>query len=238
MDVAKAKHLLELLRRRTVERGATAGEAAQAAALAEKLINRFGLDGDSAKYSETVQMKQNRFPEWAETLASAIQRRFGCDAIVTEKRGTRCTVRFVGQEHTVGVARWLFLAVLGDLMQAAQREGRKAGMKGPRLVKFRNRFLYAAAWSVFCRLNEKHIERMRLEWQSQREKEQSERPEPRCNAKPKTLTRKQLQDELFDTNAALAGYRTGDQVSLSADVIGTEQEPLRLAAPCATGGEV
>lgn len=153
MNKQDAAKLLERLRLRTEARGATAAEAAAAAELAERIIQRYGLDRDSAAAgSETHVLGQNRLPSYAAVLATAMTRRFGCSGDYTWSRGERCVVRFQGPEHACRVACWLFAAVVRDLDRMAAEHVATRQVKGAGSYRLRNRFRLGAAWEVHRRL--------------------------------------------------------------------------------------
>lgn len=154
IDRERAKRLLRLLRLRTESRGATAAEAAASAELAAKLIDRYGLDAsDSETVEDGVTLDQRRFPRWANVLAWSISDRFSVKGKYFTQVGQPSRVVFIGAEHRVGVACWLFLAVASDLRKRAARDSQQVGVSGSAKTVFQGEFLVAAAWEVYRRLN-------------------------------------------------------------------------------------
>lgn len=230
MNVEKAKHLLSMLRNRTEQRGATPAEAAQAAVLAEKLIKRFGLDELSPEETEqTIELKHKIFPLWASTLAWAVRKRFKCETTFTRQVGARSTVTFRGAEHNVTVATWLFMAVGKDLHRSARVHAWKANLKGPAMVRFRNRFLNAASWEVFERLNPREVE-LAISEASEAVIEKPKRScKPRKRKKP---TKQELERQLLDSQAFMSGVVAGQQVQIGTDVLGGDSKPKLLEHQC------
>lgn len=224
----KARRLLEMLRMRTEARGATPAEAAQAANLAEKLIKRFGLQSDGKAKQET-ELDSKVFPTWARVLAWGICDRFELEGQYTRQKGKRAAAIFLGAEHNASVGCWLFDAVATDLQRSACNDARAAGLKGARLVVFRNAFLRAAAWEVYRRLNAKQIERRRIEAeQSAAAEGDTHEPRRKAKKKPRSLSKADQRAEQIRTAAMLSGIKAGREVAISADVIGDDSETLAL----------
>lgn len=220
-DVERAKSLLRKLQARTEARGATAAEAAAAAELAAKLIERYGLDQcEPETTSDSVEMRQKRFPSWAVVLGMAMSERFDVQAYYTRRTGDRSTCRFVGLEHRVRVACWLFRAVSTDLQKVVERDAERVGVTGSNKVVFRNEFLRSAAWEVYRRLH--------ADW---RDKLAGpiEKHEARKRKTRKTRTRRLAKREAHSDLAFFLGRQAGNQVSLSTDVLA---EPARQPALC------
>ncbi len=212
MNIDKAKRLLAHLRNRTEARGATAAEAAQAAELAERIMRRFGLD-DQATVDEKLELEMPTkvFPVWARILMWALESRFGVSGQYVIRRGEQSRAQFVGPEHRVSVAAWLFRAVGNDLHKASDRTAREAGYTGPELVKFRNSFSTSAAWEVY----------MRLLPRSKRSKVDDE--PPKTNRRP----RKSKPMSYTEFAAISTGSAFGRTVPLDTNAIG-ETETLAL----------
>lgn len=221
MNRDQAKALLERLRMRTEARGATPAEAAQAAELAERIIRRYGLDRDAAATTEEQhELLERRWPPWATVLGMAIERRFALRGAMIRQRGERCRIAFTGPEHSCRVAVWLFRALEKDIRQSAERSAREAGRSGGDLVRWRNEFATAAAWSLFDRLNPIDAKRIKS-----RPCVVEESPPPRRKQrgrKVRRLTTEQM-------SAMLAGSLAGRGMAIDTNVIGDRRaEPVGL----------
>jgi hypothetical protein len=153
MNREQAQELLEKLRRRTEERGATPAEAAQAAELAEKIIQRYHLDTQTNQTSEAeTTFGENRMPRWAHILCWAIQRRMHCEGGYWNQVRRPVVIVFRGEEHRTRVAAWLFKAIAGDLEKRSRSAAEKLGFRGSQSVRYRNRFKVGAAWELYRRM--------------------------------------------------------------------------------------
>lgn len=234
MNKAKAMRLLEMLRRRTEGRGATAAEAAQAAGLAEKLIKRFGLDeieGDPEQSFE-YETAGKTFPQWGCILAMGLERRFKCKGVYIRQVGKLARVRFTGPEHRARVAAWMFAAVSFDLRRDANSHARANGMAGPQLVEFRNRFLLSASLRVLARLNPlPPAERIGHDNNGD-DSTAAATCRPR---KQKRLTIAEAAKQSRLVTASVLGREAGARVKLSDQVIGdqTAKPSATLTAPAA-----
>jgi hypothetical protein len=215
MNREQAVKLLERLRMRTEARGATAAEAAAAAELAEKIIQRYGLDRNAtATSTESHVLGQNRLPSYAAVLAQALIQRFKCDGDYLFVRGQRTIVRFHGPEHTCRVACWMFAAIIKDLDRLSAQYVHASGATGLRL---RNRFRLGAAWEVHWRLNPP----------AQRALAEATEKET-VRRRPRNCRRREIRDTA-EWEAVRAGREAGQQIKLSTDVLGgSAPERLRL----------
>jgi hypothetical protein len=217
----QARQLLDRLRMRTEQRGATAGEAAAAATLAERIIRRYGLDdyrgGGTSRESHV--MGCNRLPSWAACLAAGICHRFGCTGQYTRCRGERTTVVFEGAEHAVRVACWLFGAVVKDLDRLARSAALEAQVVGGDGVRWKNRFRLGAAIEVSARLNPVPLRDM-----TRRADECEEGP--RKPVKP-IRNKRELLRAIQEQTAYAAGAEAGRRLQLETAVIG-DRTPERL----------
>lgn len=229
MDLARAKKLLEMLRRRTEERGATPAEAAQAAELAEKIIHRYGLDEavQQTDHAAGVELRDKRLPGWAQTLALAIKTRFKLEASTHVRTGKPAAVSFHGPEHAVRVAVWLYAAIAKDLDCRAHWEARVLNRRGPALVTFRNQFRQSAAFEVNKRLNPEVHRRAAEEVAAMMEAaaaKRKNRPARKCKQSATDLDRLRR----FDCEAYEAGIRAGQEVSIDTNVL-PDEAPRPLA---------
>lgn len=225
MNQDQARRLLERLRLRTESRGATPGEAAASAELAERIIRRYGLDdvaGDGS-HRETYELDCNRMPGWAQHLGWAICQRFRVEAKYTRQNGERAKVWFEGPEHAAGVACWLFSAVIADLNRRAETSAEKAGTVGSEKLRWKNRFRLAAAVEVNHRLNPAERIRQGLIIAGAIVQE---RERPRAK---KIRNQRQLKRHLQEQTAYWLGALAGKELQLSTDVIGDRKaERLKL----------
>jgi hypothetical protein len=209
-DVERAKSLLRKLQARTEARGATAAEAAAAAELAAKLIARYGLDQyEPETTQDSVELEQKRFPSWAMVLGMALSERFEVENRYTRRTGERSTVVFLGLEHRVRVACWLFRAVATDLQRIAERDAQTIEVSGSDKVVFRNEFLRSAAWEVYRRLN--HDWRAKLAGPIDKHQQRKRKTRSRQLAKRRNA---------YTDMAHFCGQQAGKQVSLATDVLG------------------
>ena len=226
IDRERAKRLLRLLQMRTEARGATAAEAAASAELAAKLIDRYGLDAsDSETAEDGVTMDQRRFPRWANVLAWSICDRFSVEGKYITQRGQASRVVFLGHEHRVSVACWLFRAVATDLRKAAAADSQRCGVSGAAKTAFQGEFLLAAAWEVYRRLNSDWRAKLAgpLAKQAEREAQQQSKP-----ARSRKVARRRNRS---DNMASVLGLLAGRQVNLQTNALssdGTVQPPLCL----------
>lgn len=213
----RAERLLARLRMRTEARGATAAEAAAAAELAERIIQRYGLDRQAAcaDATETHQMPYKRMPGWACVLAMGICKYFGCEGQYTRQRGQRTSVIFHGQEHRVAVAAWLFAAVAKDLDARAVSEQRSLG-KVQCSLRWRNKFRLAAAWEVYGRM---------LPVQQLAEEVKSAKRQVPVR---RWRNRRELSALMEDNFAMVCGARCGREIDLNTNVLGRRGSPDRL----------
>lgn len=157
MDREKAARLLEMLRMRTEQRGATPAEAAQASDLAAKIIERYGLDAHGSPASDNaergVECGQKSYADWIDTLAFAIRRRFDLRTSVQAQTGKNVTVRFIGPEHRAKIACWLFRAIEKDMRRMARRECSYRDLTGGAMVRFRNQYFDSFTMTIWERLD-------------------------------------------------------------------------------------
>lgn len=208
----KARRLLEMLRLRTQERGATASEAAQAAELAEKIMQRFGIGFKDENAAFRCTMAQKRFPGWAKTLLSAVITRFEVRAEVATQKGKKVIVKFIGPEHRANVAAWLFVAIRSDLDKRSYMAAGAFGKKGPQLVRFRNRFRQSACFEIDRRLNP-------LPDCEPLSEEEVERIDRECKARFAKMNEKQIASLVEDAKARLHGTKFGQEVSIDTNVL-------------------
>jgi hypothetical protein len=215
MKREQAIKLLERLRMRTEQRGATPAEAAQAAELAQKIIARFNLScEEQIEAAKCVETGQKQRGKWIELLGGALRKKF----CLNRAEGIRTSaknylVRFQGPEHAVSVACWLFRAIELDMRKLAAFEAIKLDLKGADLVRFRSEFMYSCAARIYVLLNP---------WT---EEEQARfdaiMEEDDCKpSKPKKLTALQLKQSLVAMQAARAGYHAAEQIKLGTDAVG------------------
>ena len=225
MNIEKAKRYLEKLRAWTEARGATASEAVQAAELAEKIAERYGLDAsEDADIEARIQLRYRRCPKWCVVLASAIGVRFQVEACGLRGGGLPCEVMFVGAPHRANVAAWLFRSVRNEIERSAVMAAGANDMRGGDLVRFRNQFCYVAALKIHSRLNPVSDAR-KLELQRQVEKE-NERPSRRRRS-AKSLAK---QSKPFDMTAHRLGMEAGKAVPLDDNALPDQSsEPKRIA---------
>jgi hypothetical protein len=217
MDREKAIRLLEMLRRRTEARGATAAEAAQAAELASKIAERYGLDKSNFDSVQRVgvELGQKQMPRWGIVLALAIAKRFKLQSHYIAQRGLSAKVVFSGPEHLVGVACWLFRAIEIDMRRAVDREMALSAICGSDRVRFRNEFCKSCVWAVYRRLIPVTTE-------------VATKQNATCVERKATKKKHKLPSKR-DVDAWLSGTATGETIRLSTDVLGGS-EPLRLEA--------
>lgn len=156
MNREKAMEMLERLRMRTEDRGATPNEAAMAASLAEKIAKRYGLDLDPKQGKSRFTIKEKRLPKWAAVVCVAMEKRFGVGGFFQHMQGKPAEITFTGPVHLTGVAAWLVRAIKIDLDKRSYVEARALGLKGGQLLRFRNQFRLSAAWEISDRLNPDH----------------------------------------------------------------------------------
>lgn len=225
MNREQAIKLLERLRVRTEARGATPAEAAQAAELAARIIERYKLDGDEqVRSSKGVETGQRGYSAWIMFLACAVRKKFSLESDIIRRYGERVLVRFTGPEHAVSVAIWLFRAIEIDMRRFSTEEATKLGMRGGTLVQFRNKFMETCAVAMFGRLNpptaaEKAEVAQYVEDQSSR----------RRKCKPKRLTKLQHERNVISMQAFRAGYDAAQKIQLSTDVVGRSSKPVLIS---------
>jgi hypothetical protein len=208
MDREKARQLLDKLRMRTEARGATPAEAASAAALAAKIIERYGLnESNAAEVEHTHALDEKRFPRWAHVLGWAIEERFGCSGRYQWRVGQRAAIVFRGPEHLARVSCWLFAAIAKDLDQRSRRAGDTHGVSGTQLRKFRNEFRKAACWEVWRRMRPPR-------------EQLKGAPVESPKASPRRTRKKVSRISSDDWVAIEAGMLCGREISLDTDVIG------------------
>lgn len=216
-----AVRLLDRLRMRTEARGATAAEAAAAAELAERIIERYGLDRDAtSRATESHVCGTARMPSYAVVIAVGLCRRFNVEGDYSRQRGERCIVRFSGPEHTCRVACWLFAAVLQDLdkLSAQHVDSCLQRLNQGKRLRLRNRFRTGAAWEIFRRLHPAGLKRGESQ---EADGSKSKRPRRRLR-RPDRLT----EDEYM---AIVSGKIAGREIQLSTDVLaGRAPDRLRL----------
>ena len=210
MDRAKAKRLLKMLQERTEQRGATAAEAAQAAELAAKIIERYGLDAESTeKFIMSAELGEGQWRRWATLLGAGIARRFSIEVGRWKTpRGVKSRVQFSGPEHQVRVAVWLFRAVEKDMRRMADAAAIARDLSGPEKLSFKNEFMLSAAWCVHTRLNPPTEAELTEYWEAQRGEDRSRRSK---HYEPK------------NADAFLAGAKAGEAIKLDAGVLPGEQ---------------
>lgn len=153
MNRNKAMEMLERLRVRTKDRGATPNEAAMAASLAEKIAKRYGLDLNPKQGQSRFTIKEKRFPRWANVVCHAMEKRFKIDGFFQHLNGRPAEITFTGPVHLTSVAAWLVRAIKIDLDKRSYVEAKAMGLKGGQLMRFRNKFRLSAAWEISDRLN-------------------------------------------------------------------------------------
>jgi hypothetical protein len=231
MDREKAARLLDMLRMRTEERGATPAEAAQAADLASKIIDRYGLDeatcGNAGKSESAVECGQKAYSDWINTLASAICQRFELTAKVVTRTGRNAIVRFVGPEHRVRVALWLFRAIEKDMRRMAAAECSRRDLSGGKMVRFRNQYFDSFSLTIWSRLDPRTPEQIEAAHKELRERlEKLPKPIRPCNIKHYSHMNE------LDWEASRAGDAAAESIELGTDVLpgSTAREPLLIGA--------
>lgn len=231
MDRDKAARLLDMLRMRTEARGATPAEAAQAAELAAKIIQRYGLDDTCGKRptQSALECGQKKRAAWIITLASAIGRRFDLNAELATCTGRNAIVRFIGPEHRVNVALWLFRAIEKDMRRMVSAECSRRGLKGGRLVRFRNQYFDSFTLTIWARLDPRSPEQIEADAKRIRDQLQEHpRQQP-----TRALKRFSQMDDL-DWQASRAGGAAAESISLSTSVIsGDKAAPMLIGGPLA-----
>lgn len=232
-QIEKAKSLLEKLRTRTIARGATAAEAAQAAELADRIIKRYGLDDIQVdQATESVLCEFKKIPRFWYSVGPAIADHFGVK--VRYKRDGPSIV-FIGKPHLASVAAWLFEAIKNDIDKQSYQAAKDNGLSGGKLRSFRNEFSRSAGGRVMVRMwklkqsPETEVEvsqaaRDRWDAERRRDKERLKRRLGKMTfAQRRAFERKETEKGFADE----LGREFGEKISIDANAV-RGQEVKRL----------
>lgn len=236
MNREKAMEMLERLRMRTEDRGATPNEAAMAASLAEKIAKRYGLDLEAKQGQSRFTIKEKRLPKWAVVVCCAMEKRFKINGYFRHLGGQPAEITFKGPVHLTSVAAWLVRAIKIDLDKRSYVEARAMGLKSGELVRFRNQFRLSAAWEIGDRLNPEP----RVAPTSKQVKEAAEQAEEdarEMRRKYAEMLRRmspaereaEFQKVMRDQRAISNGRAFGKEVEIGTNAVGDQTTtPLRL----------
>lgn len=243
--LARIRKLLNV----TSERGATAGEAENAAAAVRALLTRHNLslldlppeEQPSEEVEEhEVNLGVRRLPEWLNVLASGVARGFDCRFIHHRYvRGTPRWVRktvperygIVGAEVDAHVAEALLRSLRRELTRDADQAADRLRLKGTPRRRYRQSFLVGAAEVIWDRLQE---ERRAERRQSHRANEIVVRKQDAVMRKlaEMGIVRSEAPEVQHDRVGRLDGQRRGDRIHLGTDGLGVDRrETLALPGP-------
>lgn len=168
--------VIELVRkmaRRTEENGATAAEAAQAAAMIKHLLAQYELsefdveavDFDNEEGHDVVEeihkSDYTKVPAWSSHMADCIARGMDCKMLYRQGRGgIKAKVFFIGMELDALAARMMYVHLGNEMWYECERQITRKGISDRK--GYRESFLYEAFEIIEERLIEKR-EQMKTE---------------------------------------------------------------------------
>lgn len=161
----KIIELIQKLQAVQVERGASPAEAERAAMHVQRLLAQHQLSlldveaktFDDDMGDEIVDLPGQVRQSWFFDLSFSVSKPFDCQSMIRrewnkEAAKIKLTLRFLGYDSDVKVARYLFTFLSRVLMQMADDAGRRAGRYGANLISFRKAFMQGAAGRILQRL--------------------------------------------------------------------------------------
>lgn len=147
----------------TTDRGATEGEAANAAAAAQRLLLQYDLslsevqDAVAGEYIEVEQAVTSRtVPHWMNLLVGGLQRFFGVRMlhVVAPGQTESSAILFVGRELDVTLATWLFAKLKQDFYRSCLEQlGSLTYLCARERKRWRRSFFDGAALTVAIRMS-------------------------------------------------------------------------------------
>lgn len=233
----------------TTKRGATAGEAENAAAAVRALLTRHNLtlldlppeEQPSEEVGEhEVNLEVRRLPEWLWLLASGVARGFDCRFIhFSAPRGLKRWMRktlpparyvLIGSEVDTSVAEALLATLRRELTRDADRAIRQRKLAGDDRRNYRRDFLRGAAQAIGERLKHERAEERRT---STRAGEIMVRKGQALQRKLDAMEVKTVETGPITNGIGYRdGHRHGQQIHLGTNGIGTDRRlTLALTGP-------
>lgn len=238
----KALEQIQRLKEIRVDRGATPAEAATAAAVMTRLLEKWQLsmlDVESGSYGEsidevTTEITGAKVNVWEYALAKAVALPLDCQYFTNMRAPEGCIRRqrvmvFVGHNSDCRLAQYLYQTLARTLMGMATRQGKEQGYKRGAFVTYKAEFIIAAASVIYTRLKEEKEQRMQASVSS--------RALVAVKGAPLTKYMEQHYPNLSHTStsrksggtqAQLDGMRAGKSVELRKGIYQEHTNPIQL----------